>query len=122
MLGLILLRFFARPVISGTRFPIYQGIRETYDGPVSMATDNMMWNIRRDGVTERMVVSTDAAWDVEAPGKKLAPDRTRKSEYTQFILDGSFDMTDVNKGWADEFIKDNGLSPDILKADHKTGN
>ena len=62
------------------------------------------------------------AWDVETPGKKLAPDRTRKSEYTKFILDGSFDMTDVNKGWADEFIKDNGLSPDILKADHKTGN
>jgi hypothetical protein len=26
---------------------------------------NMMWNIRRDGVTERMVVSADDAWDVE---------------------------------------------------------
>ena len=31
----------------------------------------------------------DEAWDVEAPGKKLAPDRTRKSEYTPFILEGS---------------------------------
>ena len=31
-----------------TRFPIFAGIRETYDGPLSMAADNMMWNIKRD--------------------------------------------------------------------------
>jgi hypothetical protein len=79
----------------------------------------MMWNITRDTVTERMVVSSDEAWDVEGPGEKLAPDRTRKSEYTEFILKGSLDMTEVNKNWADEFMKEHGLSPDILKADHK---
>jgi ribonuclease Z len=102
-----------------TRYPIYDGIRETYDGPLSMATDNMMWNIRRDEVTERMVVSSDEAWDVEAAGKKLAPDRTRKSEYTPFILEGNYDMSEVNKGWADAFMKQNGLPPDILEADQK---
>jgi ribonuclease Z len=104
-----------------TRYPIYDGIRETYDGPLSMATDNMVWNIRRDGIKERMVVSTDDAWDVEAPGKKLAPDRTRKSEYTQLILEGALDMTDANKGWADEFMQENGLSPDILSPKAKKG-
>jgi len=30
-------------------------------------------------------------------------------------------MTDVNKGWADQFIREHGLSPDILEADHKKG-
>jgi ribonuclease Z len=102
-----------------TRFPIYKGIRETYAGPLSMATDNMMWNITRDAVTERMVVSPDEAWDVEAGAEKLAPDRTRKPEYTPFILEGAYDMTDVNKGWADAFMKEHGLSPDILQADQK---
>jgi ribonuclease Z len=102
-----------------TRYPIFEGIRETYDGPLSMATDNMVWNIRRDEIIERMVVSPDNAWDVEGPGEALAPDRTRKPEYTPFILDGAFDMTDVNKGWSQEFIKTNGLPADILEADRK---
>ncbi|MHC4946193.1 MAG: guanitoxin biosynthesis MBL fold metallo-hydrolase GntH [Planctomycetota bacterium] len=108
--------FFNEP---DTRYPIFEGIRETYKGPLSMATDNMMWNITRDKITERMVVSPDEAWDVEGPGEKLAPDRTRKSEYTPFILQGNLDMTDVNKSWADKFMKEHGLSPDILKADQK---
>jgi hypothetical protein len=50
-----------------TRFPIYDGIRETYDGPLSMATDSMMWNIRRDEITERRVISPDV---LEADHKK----------------------------------------------------
>ncbi len=72
-------------------------------------------------VTERMVVSPDDAWDVEGPGRKLSPDRNRKPEYTPFILAGAYDMTDVNKSWADEFMKENGLSPSILEADKKKG-
>ena len=102
-----------------TRYPIFEGIRETYDGPLSMATDNMVWNIRRDEIIERMVISPDNAWDVEGPGEKLAPDRTRKPEYTPFILAGAFDMTDVNKSWSQDFIKANGLPADILEADRK---
>jgi ribonuclease Z len=105
-----------------TRYPIYDGIRDTYDGPLSMATDNMMWNITRNEITERMVVSPDEAWDVEAGGTKLAPDPARKSEYTPFITKGTLDMTDVNKGWADAFIKENGLPADILEGDHKKDN
>ncbi len=30
-------------------------------------------------------------------------------------------MTDVNKSWADKFMEEIGLSPDILQADHKKG-
>ncbi len=72
-------------------------------------------------MSDRMVVSSDDAWDVEGPGEKLAPDRSRKPEYTKFVLEGALDMTEVNKGWADVFMKENGLSPDILKADQKKG-
>jgi hypothetical protein len=28
-------------------------------------------------------------------------------------------MTDVNKGWADGFMKEHGLWPDMLESDHK---
>ena len=50
-----------------TRYAIYDAVRQTYDGPLSMATDMMVWNITRDGIRERMAVSPDDAWDVGGP-------------------------------------------------------
>ena len=57
----------------GTRFGIYDGIRSTYDGPLSLATDNMVWNITKDKVEERMTVSPDEAWSVGGPTQPPAP-------------------------------------------------
>ncbi len=98
-----------------TRYPIFKGIRETYDGPLSMADDMMVWNITRDKITERMAVSPDEAWDVPGPGKPLKPDATRKSEYTPFILKGRFDTSDVDRLWLKEFMQKHGLTEEDLK-------
>ncbi len=98
-----------------TRYQIYEGIRETYDGPLSMATDMMVWNITRDDIVERMVVSPDDAWDVPGPGRPPAPDRSRKSEYTEFILNGRFDTGDVDGSWLKEFMKKYDLTENDLK-------
>jgi len=99
-----------------TRYKVYEGIRETYDGPLSMATDMMVWNITKDKITERMAVSPDEAWDVPGPNRAPAPDRSRKSEYTEFILDGKFDTSDVDGPWLNKFMKEHGLTEDDLKA------
>ncbi len=94
----------------GTRYGIYDGIRETYDGPLSMATDMMVWNLTRDGVIERMAVSTDDACDVPGTEKGLEADRSRKSEIIwQELVDQRLDMTEVNKRWLDEYKKEQGL-------------
>lgn len=93
-----------------TRYPIFKGIRESYDGPLSMADDMMVWNITREKVTERMAVSPDEAWDVPGPDKPLDPDKSRKSEYTPFILKGRFDTSDVDRGWLKEFMNKHGLT------------
>ena len=45
-----------------------------------MATDMMVWNLTRDGVTERMAVSADDAWDEPGTESALEPDPTRKPE------------------------------------------
>ena len=88
----------------GTRYGIYDGIRETYDGPLSMATDMMVWNLNRDGITERMAVSPDEAWDVPGTEKGLEPDRSRKDETIwPELIKQRLDMTDVNKRWLDEY-------------------
>jgi ribonuclease Z len=57
----------------GTRYGIYDGVRETYSGPLSLAADNMVWNITKDKITERMTVSPDQAWSVAGPTAPPAP-------------------------------------------------
>jgi ribonuclease Z len=98
-----------------TRYGIYEAVRENYAGPLSMATDMMVWNITRDGVTERMGVSTDNSWDVEGPSEELAPDPSRASEYTKFTLDGALDVDAANARWVKEFMAKTGLTPEDLE-------
>ena len=50
-----------------TRYDVFAGVRDTYDGPLSLATDNMVWNITRDNIVVRMAVSPDHAWSVAGP-------------------------------------------------------
>jgi ribonuclease Z len=56
-----------------TRYGIYDGVRETYDGPLSLAADNMVWNITKDKIVERMAVSPNQAWSVPGPTPPPAP-------------------------------------------------
>ena len=91
----------------GTRYNLYDNIRETYDGPLSMATDMMVWNVTKDGVNERMAVSTEEAWSVAGPSRQAPPDRSRASEYTPFILQGRWDegAQPAQKEMLDEFAE-----------------
>ena len=82
----------------------------------SMATDMMVWNVSKDKITERMAVSPDEAWVVAGPNKAPAPDRSRKSEYTIFILDGKFDTSDVDGPWLNKFMEEHNLTEGDLKA------
>ncbi len=75
----------------GTRYGIYEGIRETYSGPLSMATDMMVWNITKDKITERMAQSTDEAWSVPGTAKQLPPENGRPNPTTTFIDAGRWE-------------------------------
>jgi ribonuclease Z len=73
-----------------TRYGIYEGIRDTYDGPLSLATDNMVWNITKDELTVRMTVSPDEAWAVKGPTRPPKPPAkgTVPDPITDFIKAG----------------------------------
>jgi hypothetical protein len=62
-----------------------------------------------------MGVSTDDTWDVEGPGEHLPPDRSRASEYTEFILGGRLNVDEANAQWSKEFMERNGLTAEDLK-------
>ena len=72
-------------------FPeIRSGIRSTYDGPLSIATDMMVWNITKDGVRERMAVSPDRASSVPGPTRQPPPDRGLPDPMSDFIKGGEW--------------------------------
>ena len=87
----------------GTRYGIYQWIRETYDGPLSMATDLMVWNVSKKEIKERMAVATHEAWSVPGTAKQPPPPKDAKPVMTKAINDGRIDVSDANSQMIKEF-------------------
>ncbi len=75
---------------SGTHDDIYDGVRSTYDGPLTLATDDMVWNITKEGITVRDIVSPDQAWSVNGPTPPPPPPApgTVPDPMTDFIRNG----------------------------------
>jgi ribonuclease Z len=71
-----------------TRYNLYEAIRETYAGPVSMATDNMVWNVTPAGVQERMAVITEDAWSVPGTAKQGLQEKGRRPVFSEFTNAG----------------------------------
>ena len=69
---------------------IRAGIRETYDGPLSVATDMMVWNITRDKIVERMAVSPDRASGVPGPTRQPPPEKGVPDPMSDFIKSGEW--------------------------------
>lgn len=75
----------------GTRYGIYEGIRETYDGPLAMADDLTVINLTKDHIEVREVTfnheswpqGTSKEWDTAPRGEQatgLMTDRLKKGE------------------------------------------
>jgi ribonuclease Z len=71
-----------------TRYNLFEDIRETYDGPLSMATDNMVWNITADGIEERMAVITEEAWGVPGATPQPGQVEAQRPVFSDYINSG----------------------------------
>ena len=83
-------------------------VRTTYDGPLSLAEDFMVWNVTKDEITVRMAVVEEATWAPPLSGAAQLPggdaDRMKFSEgagvpmeallYSDFIIDGRWGEVD----------------------------
>lgn len=94
----------------GTRYGIYEGIRETYDGPLSLATDMMVWNVTREAITERMAVSTDHAWSVPGTARQLPPEKGRPNPMSEAMNNGRWRPGfEAQDDMLDKFMQSNSL-------------
>jgi ribonuclease Z len=88
---------------SDTRFEIYGLIRQTYDGPLTPAEDMLVWNITKDDIQVRSVVSADDAWSQIGPNVPPPPDHTVPSQLTKEMMAGRWDISDVSADMVKEF-------------------
>jgi ribonuclease Z len=99
-----------------TRYSIYKAVRETYDGPLSMATDMMVWNITKDKITERMAVSPDDAWSVAgAKPPPVGKPGQVPDQISQDIHDGLWDVSDAEGPMIKRYMKQFNIDPKKMK-------
>ena len=68
----------------------YDSIRQTYDGPLSLASDLMVWNVSKDKITERMTVVTRNAWAVPGTAQQPPPQKGVPDPMSDFIKQGEW--------------------------------
>jgi ribonuclease Z len=90
---------------SDTRDAVYSAVRETYDGPLTLAEDNLVWNITKDNIKVRKIVSDDDAWSQPGPNKPQKPDHTVPGQLSKEMLAGEWDISEVTAEMIKEFKK-----------------
>jgi ribonuclease Z len=91
-----------------TTAQVHDRIRKTYDGPLSLAEDFMVWNITKDDIKVRLAVTEEHTWSppltrpAVAPGKDdpvtFAKNNRLPAEaigYSDFIAEGKWNVDDV---------------------------
>ena len=75
---------------------ILSGIRQTYDGPLTLADDMMVWNVTKKKITVRNIVYNKDVWSPPLL-RKVAVDRKIMLDVSKEMKDGALSMGDVIK-------------------------
>jgi len=78
-----------------TALPILEGIRSTYDGPLSMAEDYMVWNITKDEIRTRMAAVNEDVWPPPAPQAPPPVDRSITQYTSDWIVERNLDVREI---------------------------
>ena len=69
--------------------------RKTYDGPLALALDYMVFNVTKDDIRVRMSAIDEEVWPSAAQKKKLPPDTSKLIPFSDFTKSGALPMTEV---------------------------
>ena len=95
-------------------------VRKTYDGPLSLAVDYMVWNVTKDTFRVRMAAKDEEVWPSPALKKKIPPDTAKAIAFSKFTLSGVETFPEVVDPIYDEINEKYGtnykpLMPMLLK-------
>ena len=70
-------------------------IRKTYDGPLALATDYMVFNVTKDDVRVRMAAIDEDIWPQPPTQQKMRPDRSIRVGFSEYIIGGRVPFSEV---------------------------
>ena len=73
---------------------IIAGIRKSYDGPLTLADDLLVWNIDANGVRVRRVIGTDEPLPAKPPQPAGPPNPGERTELSDWLQAGRVDFVD----------------------------
>ena len=88
-----------------TQPQIMSEIQRTYDGPVELAVDYMVFNVTKDDIKVRMSAINEDVWPLPSITKKLPADPKDRVGFTKFLMDGRVVFDDVIKYYYDQTNK-----------------
>jgi len=93
---------------------ILSGIRQTYDGPLTLAEDMLVWNVTKEKITVREVIFNEDVWSPPLL-RKVAVDRSIMLTESEWVREHAMDMGDVIHNIYDRANKMYGTNekPDI---------
>ena len=87
---------------------VYERVQTTYDGPLSLAEDFMVWNVTKDDIRVRMAVTEERTWSPPLAAPAVPPDMADRQKfgarsgvpaeaigYSDFIAAGKWNVDDV---------------------------
>lgn len=84
---------------------ILEGVRSTYDGPLTLAEDYMVWNVTKDDIKVRKVAYNEDMWPPPAPQAPPPVDRSITKYTSKWINDENLDVKDIIQGIYDRANK-----------------
>lgn len=93
---------------------ILEGIKQTYDGPLSLADDMMVWNVTKDNIFVRNVIFDEDVWSPPLL-RKVAVDRSIMVTESPWLKEHALEMGDTIQSIYDRANKMYGTNekPDI---------
>jgi len=85
-----------------TKPQIMSEIRQTYDGPVELAIDYMVFNVTKDDIKVRMAAIDEAVWPQPSIYPPQAADPSKRVGFSDYITGGRVVFDDVLKFYYDQ--------------------
>ncbi len=70
-------------------------VRKTYDGPLALSTDYMVFNVTKKDIKVRMSAIDEDIWPSPALKAKLPPDTSKMIPFSDFIKSGALGFLEI---------------------------
>lgn len=90
-------------------------VRMTYDGPLALAVDYMVFNVTRDDIDVRTAVINEDVWPLPSVTPKLPADPKNRIGFSEFVASGREVFSEVIKRAYDETNQEFGTSVPVPK-------